>query len=505
MPTINNYKNLPQEPGCYLFKDKSGVVLYVGKAKNLRKRVASYFTKKDHDPKTEMLISRIYNMDYFVTGNEIEALILENNLIKKYYPRFNIDLKDSRRYAYLRLTDDEFPFLEVARTREEPGQYFGPFVSGKYRKEIHKVLGRRFGILTQKPSSLKKKSLDREEYKLRLKKVMKILKGDVNEMIRNLKKEMKSASLAKNFEYALMLRNQIEALSYLKEKQHMELRRNYDSDIINFIIEEDKVYLLLFNIYKGVLENKQEFEFNVTDAFLEEFLLQYYSSHDVPQEIIIPRKIDPSMSGFLEKKKGKKVEIIIPEKGMKKALLELAMKNVKIALHGENMRVVELQKSLSLVKAPIIIECFDISHLRGTHTVASMVTFYKGKPQKSHYRKFRIRTVSDGDDFEAMREVIYRRYAKSLKETLSNPDLIVIDGGAGQLSSALGILKELKLDIPIISLAKKLEEIYIPGRKGPLRLSAKNQGLQLLRAVRDEAHRFAILYNRFLRKKAVRK
>jgi len=505
MPTTKNPKSLPNDPGCYMFKDQEETILYVGKAKNLKKRVASYFSKKDHDPKTALLIKHIKSIDYFVTRNETEALILENNLIKKHYPRYNIDLKDSRRYAYLHLTKDEYPILQIARDRKSPGQYFGPFTSGRYRKEIQTMLGRKFGILTSKPSLLKKKSLTKEEYKIHLKKATQILKGNVNQLEKDLKEEMASASKKRHYEHALYLRTQIEALDILKEKQHMELRRNYDADILNFIITDDKVYLILFNIYKGILENKQEFELKNSDTFLEEFLLRLYNTNQFPKELIIPTEIDKSLIKYLTNKSPHKLKIITPLKGTKKALLDLAKKNVEIAIHGETTRVLELQKVLNLKNPPNLIECFDISHLRGTHTVASMVTFKNGKPQKSTYRKFKIYTKTNGDDFAAMREVIYRRYAKSLKETLPMPDLIVIDGGAGQLSSTMKILKELKLNIPVISLAKRLEEIYLPGKKETIILPSKSQAILLLRAIRDEAHRFAISYNRLLRKKAIRK
>jgi len=504
MPEIHDYRKLPADPGCYLFKDSEGAVLYVGKAKDLKKRVASYFTKNDHDPKTGILVKKIRVIDYYVTSNEVEALLLENNLIKKHYPRYNIDLKDSRRYAYLHLSDEEFPVLEIARDRSKRGRYFGPFVSGRYRVEVQKMLGRKFGILTGKPSNLKRRTLNREEYKERVKVAVRILNGDVSKITREMKKEMESASGKTHFEHAMNLRNQIEALTYLKERQNVELRRSYDADIMNFVRSGEKVYLVLFNVYKGILENKQEFEFDFRDAFLEEFLLQYYSGNEMPKELILPVEVDNAMVDYLKILAPKSFEVIVPERGVKKGLLDLAYKNVRSAIHGESEKVLALQKSLELKSEPRLIECFDISHLRGELTVASMVTFRKGMPYKSKYRRFRIRSVDGGDDYGAMREVIYRRYAKSLKETLPMPDLIVIDGGAGQLSSALTVLKKIGLDIPVISLAKKLEEIYVPNQKNTIRLNEKDPALLLLRAIRDEAHRFAISYNRFLRKKKIR-
>jgi len=506
MPSIlrRDYKKIPESPGCYLYKSKEGEVLYVGKAKNLRKRVASYFTKKDLDPKTTILVGHIYEIDYFATKNEVEALILENNLIKKHYPKYNIDLKDSRRYAYLRLADgEEIPYIEVARTREEKGQYFGPFVNGRYRREIVKVIERYFKILTRKPSLLRKKSIDLVEYNARLKMVVSLLKGKVKELISELEGKMSEASVKKNYEYAMTLRNQIDALESMKERQHMELRRNYDADIISYVRSGDSVYLMLFNIYKGVLENKQEFEFSFSDNLLEEFLVRYYSSHPVPGEIIIPEKMDSSMDEYLCRVRGKKVILNFPSRGVKLELLKLAEKNIKMALEGNMSRVFDLQKILGLEIVPNRIECFDISHLRGKNTVASMVKFVDGNSVKSQYRKFKIQADTGGDDILAMKEVVRRRYGGSLRETMTMPDLIVIDGGRAQLNAALGELSKLGLKIPVISLAKRLEEIYLPERKETLLVSHKRIGLQLLQAMRDEAHRFAISYNRRLRSRGI--
>jgi excinuclease ABC subunit C len=505
MPSTLNPKSLPTEPGCYLFKNNQNQVIYVGKAKNLKKRVLNYFQKKDFDPKTLLLKKHIQTIDYYITKTENEALLLENNLIKKHYPKYNIDLKDSRRYAYLRLTQSEFPFLEVARARDEKGIYFGPFTSARYRKEILNILYRQFKILTRKPSPLKRKSLNKETYKIQINQAKQILSGKVNFLIKELKNKMHLASKSTNYEYALSVRRQIEALEILKEKQSVELRRSYDADIINYTINGNQIYLLLFNIYKGILENKQEFEFPNKPNILQDFLIEYYSQNKLPKEIILPKNISKDLEQFLSSLTKKSLIITVPKKGTKKALLDLAFKNVKRTIEGEQAKVFDLQKALSLKTLPNIIECFDISHIRGKHTVGSMVTFLNGKPNKAHYRKFKVKIEANSDDYAAMREVIHRRYAKSLRLTLPLPDLIVIDGGKGQLSSAVSILKELNLNIPIISLAKRLEEIFLPGKSDSIQLNQKQPAILLLRAIRDEAHRFAISYNRLLRNKAVRK
>ena len=496
---------LPSLPGCYLFKDESGKTIYIGKAKNLKKRVKSYFQKKDHDLKTELLISKIDDIDFVLTRNEVEALILENNLIKKYYPRFNIDLKDSRRYAYLKLhQEDECPWIETVRKREGHGLYYGPFVSGVIRRNVVDVLRRNFNILLKKPSNKIRKVLNKKNYKKNVEQAKKILNGQVDEVVKDLTAEMKKSSKIKFYEHALTRRNQIKALESLKEKQIMELKRQIDAHIINYIISENMIYLLIFNMRKGILEGKQKFTFNYRQGIFEEFISQFYSTSQVPKQLIIPQKIDTSIVRYLEKLRGEKVEVIIPEKGEKKKLLDLVLKNAEATFFSGLESIIELKRELSLEKMPRHIECFDISHLGGTNTVASMVTFIDGKEDKSKYRRFKIRNVSGIDDFASMEEVIERRYTKTLSKNMSLPDLIVIDGGKGQLSSTLKILKKHKINLSVIALAKRLEEVFVPGSKEPIILQRKSKALLLLRAIRDEAHRFAINYQKLLRSKKLR-
>ncbi len=499
--------SLPSSPGCYLFKDDKGGVLYVGKAKNLKKRVSSYFQKKDHDTKTALLVTKIVNIDFIVTKTEGEALLLENNLIKLHYPKFNLDLKDSRRYAYLRLSEDDLPILEVARIRGEKGEYFGPFTSGAVRRVIMDTITRHFKILYKKPSpALRKLMLEnKSDYLARVAKIRKILKGSVDELISELEGEMKKNTDILNYEYALTLRNQIAALRTLKEKQVMEFTKTIDSHAVNFSIVGDEVYLLVFNVRQGIVEEKQEFVFQYYEGFLEEFLLQWYDTAKIPSEILIPSEFEGMdlVSDFLSKKAGHNVKIVVPKSGDKKELLDFVEKNITATFFAGNERTTALKEALGLEKAPRVIECFDISHLAGTNTVASMVTFTDGFADKSNYRKFRIRAPTSSDDLWAMQEVVKRRYGGSLSLKMRKPDLIVIDGGPTQLSVASGVLKELKLNIPVISLAKQFEEIYFPGKQNPLRLDRKNKGLQLLQAARDEAHRFANAYRKVLKRKEV--
>lgn len=506
---------IPTSPGCYLFIDKNKKIIYIGKAKNLRKRVSNYFNKKDHDTKTNLMVSLIKNIDFIVTRNEVEALILENNLIKKNNPKYNIDLKDSKRYAYIELTKEDFPRLLVARKRIGNSKFFGPFVSAGSRDYILYVLKKTFQIRTCK--RLPKKAclryhldlcsapciskISKKNYKDRMNLVESILNGKSSTITKILEKKMENASKNSNFEKAIELRDQIESIRTLKDKQMMERQKKYDEDIINYIIKDKKVYLMLFNVYKGILENKQEFEFDNSDNFFEEFLARYYSNNPIPKQIIVPEHVDSAISIYLNKLRKNKVIIEVPQKGDKKELLNLVLKNIELSFFGDYKKLEELKKKLNLEETPSVIECFDISHLSGTSTVASLAQFRNAIPDKTNYRKFKIRTVVGVDDVRAIAEVVRRRYSRLIKEKLSFPNLIVIDGGIAQLNFAKNELEKLNLKIPIISIAKEFEEIHIPGNNKPLRLSKKDEALKLIQKIRNEAHRFAISYNKLLRKK----
>jgi len=495
-------ERLPLSPGCYLFKDKIGKVIYVGKAKQLRKRVSSYFARVHEDRKTQLLIDEIKDLDFISTTTEVEALILENNLIKKNYPKYNIDLKDAQRYAYIRLvTKTDLPYIEIERNRKGDGEYYGPFVSGHIRRLVLEVLSRNFKILTKKPSPKIKKLIDREEYLKRIEQARKILKGNVDQLIKELEDLVKEASKKTFYEYALTIQNRINALKSLKEKQYMELTKSFNANIINYIVSEDTVYLLIFSIRKGILEEKQEYVIPYMQDFLNEFILRYYDVAPIPEEVILPHQIDPAINLYLTKLKKRKTTVIVPEKGDKKQLLDLVLKNIKDTFFFGKEKLIALKEALNLPKLPSKMECFDISHLGGTNTVASMVSFKDGVPDKSSYRKYKIRTTSGGDDYAAMKEVISRRYAKLSREHLAYPDLIIIDGGKGQLSAALESLEKLKVKIPVISLAKQFEEIYTNPVGDPVRFPKAHKGLQLLQSIRDEAHRFAIRYQQLLRSK----
>ncbi len=511
-----NLNNIPTDPGCYLFYNKKDEIIYIGKAKHLKKRVSSYFQKKDLDTKTKHLVKNIFRAEYFITSNEREALILENTLIKKHNPKYNIDLKDSKRYAFIKLSKDKYPRFSIARNRTGEGTFFGPFVLGMQRDQILSVINRTFKLITCKKFPKKPclrfhlnscsapciNKIGESEYNIGVRRATMVLKGNISELINGLTKEMKDASSDMNFEWALDLRNQISSLKALQTRQNMEREKKYDEDIINFIIDKEKVFLILFNIYKGVLENRQVFEFEKTELFFEEFLIKYYTDNPIPKEIIIPQLPDPIIIDYINKIKKSKVLFKVPQKGEKAALLKLVHKNIETTYFGNIKKLEDLKEKIYLQKTPNIIECFDISHIAGTSTVASMIQFRNGTPYKAGYRKFKIKTVENIDDFKAIGEVVRRRYTRLKIESGEMPDLIVIDGGKGQLNAALKEMQIIDPDIPVISLAKQFEEIFLPGLVDSIRLNKRSEALKLLMQIRDEAHRFAITYNRLLRKKS---
>jgi excinuclease ABC subunit C len=389
--------------------------------------------------------------------------------------------------------------------------------------------------------------ISKSEYLANVKNAEMVLKGKTKAVIDILDKKMKAFSRDKDFERALEIREQVRAIRDLGEKQKMERNKTYDEDFINWIVDSsdknlseeevknqrfsknpffgetrlpskrsnmtgaakgntmsgkigDKVYLILFNARKGILENKQFFEFEWTPNFLEEFLVQFYSDYDCPKEVVLPVDVDSGLKDFFKKLDG---EVVVPKVGEKLKLLELVLKNVEVAVFGDNQKIVDLRDKLNLAFLPRVIECFDVSHLSGTSTVASMVQFRDGKADKNNYRRFKIRTVEGNDDYASMREVMSRRYTKLKKDNLAMPDLIVVDGGKGQLGVAVEVLKGLDLGLPVIGLAKREEEVFFPGERKSVRLDSKGKALRLLQEIRDEAHRFAISYQRLLRSKNI--
>jgi excinuclease ABC subunit C len=510
-----SYTTLPHTPGCYLFADGHGTILYVGKAKDLRKRVASYFTKTDHDPKTQNLLERIASVDFVVTITEAEALILENNLIKKHQPKYNIDLKDAKRFAYIEMTKEEFSRIGIARKTTGDATYFGPFVSAAERDAVLKVAKRIFCLRSCK--KMPKRACLRyhlrtcsapcigavtaEDYRRQAENTAMFLKGKGTELLQSLKEEMAERSGRQEFERALALRNQISAINRLSERQTVENVKKIDQDVIAFRQAGSTVYLMVFSFEKGRLLRKQEFSFEAGEDFFEEFLVQFYAERVPPPEVILQEPVGDAVPDYLTQKRGKTVTVTVPQYGDKKRQVELVATNIDHVFLRDSLKAGALMAALDLPVLPDVIECFDISHLSGSSMVGSMVQFRNGRPDKKNYRRFRVRAVEGIDDFAAIGEVVKRRYTRLAGEGSALPDLIVIDGGKGQLSAAGEALHGLAPGIPVIALAKKEEDVYLPGEILPRRLDENGLALRYLQEIRDEAHRFAISYHRLLRSK----
>ncbi|OGF26617.1 excinuclease ABC subunit C [Candidatus Falkowbacteria bacterium RIFOXYC2_FULL_47_12] len=561
MPILKEkIKNIVDKPGVYQFKDKSGNLLYIGKAKSLKKRVSSYFnkkTKEQENKKTSELVKKIKDIEVITTKNEVEAFLLEASLIRQNQPPYNIDLKSSSgRYAYLKITDEKFPRVIVARTAKDlkSGRLFGPYTSAQTRREAqywaNSILKLRTCKRLPKQACLLYhinlcsapciNNISEQDYAANIKLAEKFLRGEVKELQEFLRADMKRLSSEQKYEQAKTRRDQILALEHLREKQNVDLPKGYDQDVINYVITPREMVVQMFNIVKGLVSGRKEFRFDLTLARIatrsvasgpnpspyqgegeggevSEFLRRYYENNEIPEEIILPRELadGEALAEYLSKVSGRKIIITVPQKGAKKELLNLLQQNLEISARVGNAVLMELQQALNLPAVPRVMEMFDISHTGGKEIVASMVQFTDGQPNKSGYRKFKIRTVKDNDDFASMREVVRRRYERlSSKDAIKErsrtplkgvrllPDLIIVDGGRGQLSSALGVLQELGINVPLIALAKKNEEIYTVGKRFPVRLSKTSEALKLVQRIRDEAHRFAINFHRQRREKA---
>ena len=506
---------LPHAPGCYLFSDEAGTIIYVGKAKDLKKRVASYFQKTDHDAKTQKLVERIAAIDFLATTTETEALLLENNLIKKHQPKYNIDLKDAKRFAYIEVSNDSYPRIGIARKRSKGAAYYGPFVSSGERDAVLRVIKRTFTL--RSCHKLPKRACLRfhmhscsgpcigaispEDYRVQVERAVTLLKGKGSEVVKQLRDEMAIKSAAQDYEMALSLRNQIGAVEHLSERQSVERPKESDQDVIAYTVADGMVSLMVFAVRRGTLIQKQEYSFEAVEEFFEEFLVQHYADHSPPTELILSGEIDTALSEYLAERRGSVVQVTIPKIGEKKKLLDLVYINIELSFQRGALKTGDLQTSLELPDTPHVIECFDISHLSGTSMVGSMVQFRDGSPDKKNYRRFKIRTVEGIDDFASIAEVVTRRYQRLSVEEADMPDLIVIDGGKGQLSAAQQVLMDLELKIPVIALEKREEEVYMPGVVLPRRLDPKGVALRYLQEIRDEAHRFAVAYHRLLRGK----
>ncbi len=538
--------SLPKSPGIYQFKDEKGTVIYVGKAINLRSRVMSYFREKVDSPKTAALVKKIADLDVIVTENEIEALVLENNLIKQFSPRYNVLLKDGKSYPYIRVTNEPYPQVFATRDIVRDGsKYFGPYTDVKSMRQSLRMINKIFKIRSCKyyiddnviragkikvclDYHIKKCDgpceglISEKDYGEMLNHVVQVLRGKTDELISKLESEMNSAAENLEFEKAAEIRDKIDKLKVYTSKQKVVSVDNEDRDIISVAGEDKDAACTILNIRSGKLVGKKQLKLSVNlkqneSEIISEALRFYYSEFvDIPHEILLEKKPDNEemLAKWLNSKSERKVKFVIPKReGEKKSLLRMCRQNAILTLKDIQLQrmkkegdiphvITALKRDLHLKKPPVKIECFDISNIQGADTVASMVVFVNGKPKKSLYRKFIIKSVSGPDDFASMEEVIERRYSRLVKENQPFPDLIMVDGGKGQLSSAVKILKNLGVkNQEIIGLAKRLEEVYLPGISDPQSIPKTSSSLKLLQHVRDEAHRFAITFHRQRRSK----
>ncbi len=529
-------KLLPDSPGVYLMKDARGKIIYVGKAVVLKNRVRQYFQRnKGHTPKVRAMVEKIADFETIMTGSEVEALILECNLIKKHRPRYNISLKDDKSYPYVKVTlQEEFPRVFVTRRILKDGaRYFGPYTNVTAVHESLKLLRRLFPLrscrqMGERPCleyHIKRciapctGNVDREEYDAMIRAVLLFLEGRTEDVERELSARMQAAAESYHFELAARLRDQLAAVRRVAEKQNIVTGAG-DQDAIGMARSDIGVCVQIFFVRAGKMIGREHFllqgsEEESDEALLTAFLQQYYhQAAFVPREVLLPMELEETelLSEWLSEKKGGKVQIFVPQRGSKRDIVNMAEGNAEKYLRDEAERVKqanaqtlgaveELGHYLGLRELPNRMECFDISHNQGSETVASMVVFEGGLPKKSDYRRFKIRSAEGKpDDFKSMREVTTRRYGKLTEEEL--PDLIVIDGGKGQLSSALEIIRGAgHLKVPVVGLAKQFELIFVEGSSDPVVLPRHSQALYLIQRIRDEAHRFAITYHRKLRGK----
>lgn len=527
---------LPDSPGVYIMKNAQGKVIYVGKAVVLKNRVRQYFQNtKNHSPKVRVMVSHIADFETIITASEVEALILECNLIKKHRPRYNISLKDDKTYPYVKVTlADEYPRVMLTRRILKDGaRYFGPYTNVGAVHESLKLLRRLFPMRTCKHMDVDRPCLeyhikrclapcvglaDADEYSDMVRSVCLFLEGRTDEVEKTLEKRMEAAAENLQFELAARLRDQLKAVRRVAEKQNIVTGYG-DQDAVGMARSGLGVCVQVFLVRAGKMVGREHFlltgsEAESDEALLSAFLKQYYyRAAFIPKEILLPCPIEEQsvIEEWLTEQKGARVSLLLPQRGQKHEIVQMAETNAEKYLADEAARiqtateqtegaVEELGRALGLTKKPWRMECFDISHIQGSETVASMVVFEGGVPKKSDYRRFKIKSAEGKpDDFLSMREVTTRRYGKPDVEDM--PDLIVIDGGLGQLGSALSIIRGAGHTTPVIGLAKQFELIFVEGTSEPVELPRHSQALYLMQRIRDEAHRFAITYHRKLRGK----
>ena len=540
-------ESLPTKPGIYQFKNSEGKVIYVGKAANLRSRVRQYFQKsRAPEPRLESMVARIVDVELVVTGSEVEALILEANLIKRLKPRYNVLLKDDKSYPYIVITNEPFPRVFVTRKKILGGKYFGPYTDVKTMRfalktirDIFMIRSCNFDMTEAAVAAGKfKVCLDyhihkcegpceglvsAEHYNRKIGQAAQVLRGKTEVAVQSLEEEMQQYSQKLKFEEAGRVRDQIRALSVYSEKQRVVASKQVDRDIGGLTTKGDDACGVIFKVREGKVVGSQHFYLGNVEGreigeVVELLLERYYlDAEDIPGEIVLsdaPTSME-LLGEWLRSRRGEEVHLEIPQGGEKAKLVAMARNNAQYWLDELEIQRMKrgdyiphslksLQRDLRLESLPRKIECFDNSNIQGTDPVSSLVVFEDAKPKKSEYRKYKIKTVVGPDDFASMKEVVERRYTRMLQEQTPLPDLIVIDGGKGQLSSAVEVLEKLGImNTPVVGLAKRLEEIFVPGQSDSIMLPRTSTGLRLLQQIRDEAHRFAITFHRQLRSKRI--
>ncbi len=543
---VEKLKHIPRSPGVYLFKDSKKKVIYVGKARVLRNRVRSYFqTSKIGETKTQRLVSKIKDFETIVTDSEIEALILEANFIKEYKPRYNVNLKDDKSFPYIRVTNEKFPRIFPTRKIKKDGsKYFGPYTDVGSMRELLKVAKRIFPIrtcslnLTEKNITAGKFKvclnyhikkclgpceglIEKEVYSEIVKHIIDFINGRDSIVIDELQKKMDRLSQNYQFEQAAAVRDQIKSIKDFLYRQKVVTPEFIDRDLFVAYAEDDDACAVIFKIREGRIIGRQHYfltgvEGETLDRVINHLLIRYYQNSDfVPKEIYIPIELEESenLEKWLFEKIKLKAKLIYPQRGNKAKLMRMAFQNAKLLLQELKLQRMKdkdfiphslkaLQRDLRLPRPPKRIEAFDISNIQGTDPTASLVTFINGQAKKNEYRHFKIRSKATPDDFAMMSEAIERRYSRQLKENQPLPDLVMVDGGKGQLSAATKVLEKLNIkDQPIIALAKRLDEVFVPGVSDPQNIPRTSSGLHLLQRIRDESHRFAVEYHRKLRRK----
>jgi|Deesub1362A_J573_1020465.scaffolds.fasta_scaffold00302_35 excinuclease ABC subunit C len=539
---------LPESPGVYLMRDAEGNILYVGKAASLRHRVRSYFgAGLKLSPKLQRMVTRVADIDFYVTSSEQEALILELNLIKRHHPRYNVRLKDDKTFPYLKIdTSEEWPRVHFTRRLEQDGaRYFGPFASAKSVRQTLKVLK---GIFPFRHCTKKITGTDaracleyhmgrclgpcigatsQKEYAEVIKNVIFFLEGKHEKIARELEQKMNQASEALEFEKAALYRDQLQAINKVVEGQRIAATVRGEQDVIAFAQDKDQAYVQVFFIRNNKLTGRESFVLQGTQheepaQIMTSFIKQFYSSSpNIPPRLVLqhPAEDISVLAEWLQSRRGGKVEIQVPRHGHKKQLVDIVAENARQGLEQLKIKQLatpkeleaaldEIEKELGLPRSPLRMEAYDISDIQGTAAVGSMVVFERGRAKPAHYRRFRIKTVSGANDYAMLQEVLKRRFKHLGEETSSPdawamvPDLVLIDGGKGQLNAALAALEEVGVSsIPIASLAKENEEIFLPQRSSPIVLPHSSPGLKLLQRLRDEAHRFALGYYQRLRRR----